>query len=246
MKWNLFSLTSQNVPLEYETIVLNDGLPDETESLCRLFEQKLDLKYVFTGERNLTGKMKYRVPGFALNIGARISSGEILVFCCAEMFHINRTIAQLIQPVVINPKCLGTSIGMDDDGSFLHHLEQHAGSFDLNTYLNSYPRLNTTLPFLMAIDRNEFFSIGGCDEDFTGLAYDDNDLMSRLAKNGCRICLTQAKTIHLYHPRHDDGKELTPEYLYNARLYRERQDQIVRNQGREWGQLDMFSESIRR
>lgn len=237
LNWNLISLARQNIGFDFETIVLNDGLPDKTEELCREYKEQLNLKYVFTGHRNLGGDMIYRVPGFALNIGAKQASGEIFIISCAEMFHLNNTIKRLATIVWLNQKLLGTAIGMDDDGSFLDSLNNNNGEYNLTAYLNNYWRLNTRLPFLMAIHRDEFFRIGGYDEDFTGFAYDDNDFVNRLANNGCRLCLTQALTIHLYHPRHDDDKEQTPEYLFNKSLYEKRKGIIVRNQNREWGQM---------
>ena len=91
LRWNLFSLAMQEIGFDFETIVLNDGIPDETEALCREYQDVLNLKYVFTGQRNQGGELLYRVPGFAINIGARIASGDILIISCAEMFHINNT-----------------------------------------------------------------------------------------------------------------------------------------------------------
>jgi len=90
----------------------------------------------------------------------------------------------------------------------------------------------------MAVNRREFFATGGYDEDFIGFAYDDNDLISRLSKNGCRLCLTQAQTIHLYHPRHDDDYVQSPEMKLNQSLYRDRENQVVRNIGRNWGSIE--------
>lgn len=237
LKWNLASLAKQNIPCNFETIVLNDGLPDATEAVCRNYEKCLHLRYVFTGQRNLSGTMRYRVPGFAINIGARLARGKILIISCAEMYHLNNTIGLLMVPPFLNSKNIGASIGMDDDGSFLAGLEKH-GEYDFGAYSTRYPRLNSSLPFLMAIHRDEFFAIGGYDEDFTGNAYDDNDLVDRLLANGCRLILTQAMTIHLYHRRHYDETTDRTNYLYNERLYRERRGQIVRNMGREWGKLE--------
>lgn len=243
LKWNLLSLARQQIPFPYEVIVLDDGTPDETpegtRELCERYRKHLPLKYVFTGHRNLHGEIKYRVPGFAVNIGAQHSSGKVLIISCAEMFHLNDTVAQLVPPVLMNPKILATSIGMDDqDGSFLDYVDSNGGDADYDAYLQDYPRLNTSLPFLMAIRRKEFFSIGGYDEDFTGFAYDDTDLISRLEKNGCILCLTQAQTIHLYHERHDNDFVDSPETLRNKNLYLDRADRVIRNLGRKWGQLN--------
>lgn len=237
LEWNLQSLCRQSIPFAFETIVLNDGLPDATEMLCHQYREKLNIRYLFTGQRNSHSQTIYRVPGFALNIGIRQAEGHVLVISCAEMFHINNTIEHLVPPVLGNRKIIATSIGMDDNGSFLEGLLKNYGGFSLSDYLNNYPLLNTRLPFLMAMNRDELMEIGGYDEDFTGFAFDDNDLIDRLLLNGCDIYLTQAQTIHLYHPRHDDTHTETPEYRHNESLYRERKNLIIRNQNRCWGSL---------
>jgi len=238
LKWGLYSLAQQAMPADFETIVLNDGIHDETEAICREYEQKLNLKYVFTGQRNADGKIKWRVPGFAINIGARLSRGRVLIISCAEMFHLNDCIAHLSYPLLTNSKLLGTPIARDDhDGSFLDNLNRSRGRFDTNRFFNDYPGLNTRLPFLTSISREEFFAIGGYDEDFIGIGYDDNDLMLRLLKNGCSYYQTAAETIHLYHERIWYAMESSPETMHNRNLFYERQNQIVRNQNQYWGKL---------
>lgn len=238
LKWGLYSLAKQAMPADFETIVLNDGIHDETEAICQKYEQKLNLKYVFTGQRNLDGNIKWRIPGFAINIGARLSRGRILIISCAEMFHLNDCILHLSIPLLSNPKLLGIPIARDDqDSSFLNNLVATNGSFDYNGFYNNYPGLNTSLPFLTSISREEFFAIGGYDEDFIGIGYDDNDLMLRLANNGCTYSQTAAETIHLYHERIWYARVNSPETIYNRNLFYERQNQVVRNQNREWGKL---------
>ncbi|WP_407313714.1 glycosyltransferase [Desulfosporosinus sp. SB140] len=241
LRWGLYSLSLslKEMPFEYETIVINDGIEDETEEVCKEFREKLNLKYVFTGQRNLNGYSVWRVPGFAINIGVKQSSGDILVFCCAEMFHANQTIASLTKPIADNPKLLGIPIGKDDrEGVFLEYLTKNDGSFDLGMY-NKCINLDTRMPFLMALHRSQFMEIGGYDEDFVGIAYDDRDLIDRLLKNGCKYCQTDAVTVHLYHPRakgyYEGGGP--PEWDYNKNLYFSKIGYIVRNEGREWGKL---------
>jgi predicted glycosyltransferase involved in capsule biosynthesis len=186
----------------------------------------------------LDGNIKWRVPGFAINIGAKISKGQILIISCAEMFHLNNCIAQLTFPLLSDPKLLGIPIARDDqDSSFLNNLIAKEGSFDHNSFYNNYPGLNTSLPFLTSVTREEFFAIGGYDEDFTGIGYDDNDLMLRLTKNGCTYFQTAAETIHLYHERIWYARANSPETIFNRDLFYARQNQVVRNQDREWGKL---------
>lgn len=240
LKWALLSLAKQAIPFSFEVLVINDGIKDETEEVCNQYKEKLNINYLFTGERNSTEETKWRVPGFALNIGAKQVTGQVMILADAEMFHLNDTITQLTQPVLDNPKLLSIPIVRDDtDSSFLNYVINHEGSFDPNSYDN-YPALNRCLPFFMAVNRDEFISIGGYDEDFIGIGYDDNDLINRMLANGCGYYQTGGKTIHLYHPRQDifdPTNEGHAALLYNCDLYLARKGSIVRNQNREWGKL---------
>lgn len=236
LSWGLYSLTRQHKPFDFETIVVNDGINDETEAICNQYKEKLNLKYIFSGQRNLSGEIIWRVPGFAVNIGAKHSSGEILMISCAEMFHLNDTIAKLTYPLLQYPHLLGIPVGKDDDGSFLNYLNSNNGNFELASFYH-YRDLNVYLPFLMSVSRERFFSIGGYDEDFTGFAYDDNDLVDRLQMNGGQYCQTEAKTIHLYHPRFVADKSGHPKLYHNFILYQTRRGKVVRNENREWGKL---------
>jgi len=238
LKWGLHSLTKQNIPFAFETLVLNDGIHDATKAICQEYEQKLNIKYIFTGQRNLAGELNWRVPGFAINIGAKLADGDVLIISCAEMFHINDTIARLTYPLLFNNKFIGIPVGIDDqDGFFLNHIANNNGYFKVDMAEQRYTSLNTHLPFLMSISRKEFLAIGGYDEDFVGIGYDDNDLVDRLLNNGCSYYQTDAQTIHLYHERQVWGRNARTRLMQNYQLYIQRQGQIIRNQNREWGKL---------
>ncbi|HBV88698.1 MAG TPA: glycosyl transferase family 2 [Desulfosporosinus sp.] len=239
LRWGLYSLSLQTIPFDFETIVVNDGIQDNTEEICNEFKEKLNLKYIFTGQRNLQGDPIWRVPGFAINVGVKQATGDILVMCCAEMLHVNQTIEKITVPILDNDKLLGVPIGKDDrTGALLESVEKNNGSVELETY-NKCINLDTRMPFLMALHRSQFVEIGGYDEDFTGIAYDDRDFIDRLMANGCRYYQTDAATAHLYHPRAEAYYQGggPPEWDYNKNLYFSRLGKIVRNEGREWGEL---------
>jgi glycosyltransferase involved in cell wall biosynthesis len=237
LKWGLYSLARQTIPFNFEIIVVNDAVEDETVEICRMYQQQLNIKYIFSGHRNHSGEIKWRVPGFAINIGVRHAEGEVLIISCAEMFHLNDTISQLTGPVHANRKLIGVPHGKDDqNGAFLNSIETNNGNYDYSLYEGCAP-LNVYLPFLMSVSRREFFEIGGYDEDYTGIAYDDNDFVERLRGNGCVYHQTGAYTVHLYHPRYVYGKEEHPALLFNQNLYHVRKGVILRNENREWGKL---------
>jgi glycosyltransferase involved in cell wall biosynthesis len=235
LQWNLISLSKQIIPFEFETLLLNDGLPDETESLCNAFKEQLHLKYIFTGKRNSPDKMIWRVPGFVLNIGVKQASGDIIIICCAEMFHLNNTI-ELLSNAVDN-KVIAIPKAKDDNGLFLKHLQITKGNYNINEYEQQPILENVKFPFLIAMKWDEFVSVGGYDEDFTGTDYDDTDFVGRLVKNGCVYKETEAQTIHLWHPRLSMTAERIPRFQHNKKLYEDRQGIVLRNVGREWGAL---------
>jgi glycosyltransferase involved in cell wall biosynthesis len=236
LRWNLWSLAKQSISVDFETIVVNDGTIDGTEALCMQYSAQLNLKYIFSGQRNLNGNVQWRIPGFANNIGVKKASGNILVLCCAEMFHLNETISALIQPIIENPKSLGIPSGVGrDNGTFLKYINENNGNFKLETF-NDLPNFGIFFPFLMSLSREQYVVIGGYDEDFTGVGRDDVDFVDRLKMNGCKFHQTNAKTVHLYHPwEHADFDG--PEFQHNYNLWFSRKGQIVRNIGREWGKL---------
>jgi GT2 family glycosyltransferase len=239
LKWNLFSLSKQNIPFDFETRVLNDGILDETEQLCSHFKERLNLKYFFTGQRNLEDGLVWRIPGFAMNIGVKKSKGDIILLCCAEMFHAN-DVVKLITDVYNSSdsdKIIALPKAKDDNGGFLLHLEFSGGNFDINEYYNQPPLLNVRFPFLMAMKRKEFIDIGGYDEDFTGIDYDDNDFVDRLIGNGCNYVETGALTIHLWHQRRSCAPETMMRVKHNEKLYTQRKGILVRNVGRDWGKI---------
>jgi glycosyltransferase involved in cell wall biosynthesis len=239
LKWNLTSLARQEFPFEFETIVLNDGILDETEQLVSQYKEKLNMKYIFTGQRNLNGKMIWRVPGYTINIGVKHSQGDIIILCCAEIFHLNDTIKKLVS-IYDNPnsdKFISMPIAKDDNGSFLKHLEVHNGNFNMDNYNSQPPLINVKFPFFIAMKKHEFMSIGGYDEDFTGTDYDDEDLIMRMLDNGCSHIETDAVAIHLWHPRLSMTNERIPRFEHNKRLFEQRRGIILRNENREWGKL---------
>lgn len=239
LKWGLESLAKQEFSFDFETILLNDGIIDETEHFSSQYEKKLNIKYLFTGQRNLNGQMIWRVPGFALNIGVKNSDGDIIIFCCAEMFHLNNTIKLItsIYDLSNSDKVLAMPKAKDDDGRFLRHIEASNGTFTMEMYNNQPPLINVKFPFFLAMKRKEFIGIGGYDEDFTGTDYDDEDLVNRLVVNGCSHVETEALAIHLWHPRLTMTQERIPRFEHNKRLFEQRQGILVRNVSREWGVL---------
>jgi len=234
---------------EHEILVLNDGIPDETENVCKYYSDKLNIRYIFTGKRNLDGIMKKRVSGHTLNIGIKRATGDIIILSNPEIYHLNNAVDILIHYLIHAPKSMviPNFIYFDRIGTVTSELNA------LNDEQLMYPYIKTDLlvgglfgeghcamPYLMAIYRHEIMTIGGYDEDFTGYAGEDNDFVDRLKLNGVKHLRTPAMAIHLYHEGTGDGSAHwdNPAWVHNYTLLQNRRGILVRNVGREWGKLD--------
>jgi len=253
LDFTLKSIETQSYNFDLEIVVVNDGVEDETATICNA-HGNLNIQYVFSGHRNIDGD-KYRVAGFANNIGVKKSSGDIIILSCAEVMHMNDALSFIVQPLLKQKKFITTPRFMyfDDSGEYTQSLAIRDylkdnifwtkyfkyKSVDLNW--NSQKGLHSVkMPYLMGMCRERYTTIGGYDEDFVGDAADDNDFVDRIMLDGCAYYYTEALVVHLYHGKTSDG--LThwenPKWATNYALYKERQGIIVRNKDKEWGLLD--------
>jgi hypothetical protein len=243
--WGLHSIAKQECKHKFEVIVLNDGLLDETEEICNSYKDLLDIKCIFTGERNLDGEDHWRVPGFAFNIGAKIAQGEILFLSCAEMFHMGNSIEEMIDILEQDPNSRVICNGKDDvNGGFLKIVNETAGNPTIEDLNKHCGFLNSHLPFFMCFYKNKFMEIGGYDEDFTGLAWEDNDFIYRLNDCGVKQLNGHTYVVHLWHPRFSEGAnpEIAKAMAFNQNIFNSKRRQVKRNIGREWGRFEPYNE----
>lgn len=92
----LVSLSKQSYE-NIEIIVVDDGSTDKTLSIIKKFE---NVKLI---------KGKHKGPGFSRNLGARKSSGKILVFVDADMTFDKDYIKNLVEPMLKDKNILGTT-----------------------------------------------------------------------------------------------------------------------------------------
>jgi len=246
LRWGLTSWARQRIPYSYEIIILNDYLSnDGTKEICEEFKDKLNIRYIFTGQRNSPGNIKWRIPGFAHNIGVKQAKGEFIILTNPEIYLIeNNIIIQTLKILLKKPKTLVIPNGTDDiKREYLNKLEI-GGEIDITIYNHFYHVLHTEMPFFMGIRKKDFISIGGYDEDFIGFAYDDSDFVERMKANNYKYHQISSHIIHLNHSRRQKDRNglenYQKQYRYNKDLYYKRQGIIVRNVNKEWGKLDSF------
>lgn len=230
----LDSLSRQDISKEdLEVIVLNDGDPDDgTDAVCELFEDFLNIKY-FAAQHK---ENQWRVPGFAINFGFKQSVGEFVFISCAEMYHMDNTVPVMLKQLETGAKILSIpKSGRDDDGTFLNKLIQNKPISDAD--YNPLPVLhNIHFPFFMGMRREEFYKIGGYDEEFTGMGFDDNDFVFRMEKAGNRHLKTDCRVVHLYHPRLNvKNPEVLKRFSKNEKMFYGKKSRIIRNINKDWG-----------
>jgi len=212
-----------------EIIILDDSYAGDED--CRSLAKEFGAKYIHSGQTK--PREVWRIPGFAINIGARASIANALLICGAEMYHVNDTISQTLDNVG-KGKIVIPSVVKDDKGQVTKRLS--AGEPIEPRHWASLRSLDARLPFFMGIQKRQFTEIGGYDEDFTGVCWDDNDITERLVAHGAEYVVTDAKLVHLYHVRHRYGSsEIKERWNLNKKLYEERRGTTVRNKGRAWG-----------
>lgn len=203
-------------------IILLDDLHIEDINL-QSFCIKSEIQYIHTGHQK-GGTPKWRVPGYALNIGAKMAKGDYLILGNAELLHKSKdTVKQMIKTEIV---------------SYPRIYDQPCNG-DLK-YYKTFKKLEGKFPFFMGIPKQVFLDIGGYDEDFTGYAYEDADLAHRLELiiNNIEV---DADAIHLWNERGTRRKfapNLSHElFEYNKKLYEDRKGIIKRNEGKNWGKL---------
>jgi len=230
LKWNLQSLKRQGVPAEILVLDESHSGDQSCEALCKQF----GARYVHSGKTK-SGPNHWRIPGFAFNIGAKIAKGKTLVLSCAEIYHPFDDLKLVSQLSSDEAVVIPASI-RDDKGSIINALE-NGDTPDIHAVM-ALRALDATLPFFMAVSRKRYIDIGGYDEDFTGVCWDDNDITERLILSGGKYVSHATPVVHLFHPRHNyRNAEVMNRWNHNKKLYDERRGVITRNQNREWGTL---------
>jgi glycosyltransferase involved in cell wall biosynthesis len=238
----LWSLSRQNSDKDIEIVVVNDGIEDDTAKVCDSYRSIFNIKYIFSGQRN-KDIIKSRIPGFALNIGVKQSSGDIIILTCPEIFHLSNSVDLIANELISNDNILATPnvIYFDDDGETTNKLLlDRTIKVDVKKVnRNRECTQATQMPYFMGMYKKAFMDINGYDEDFIGYAGDDSDLIGRLRSNGLKHQKTFAEVIHLFHGATNDGRHHynNPDWVYNYNLFMDRKGRVVRNENREWGVL---------
>ena len=232
----LSSIVKYQRSFDLEVVIVNDGkLGDGTEAVCNRFGKSLEIRYVFTGQRHKKALIP-RNPAFPNNIGVKHCSGDVIVLSCPEVYHLNDALEFLVQPLKNQTNILSIPerLYWDTNGDVVNKL-QNKKAIDSTKLFSD--RSHIAFPFFMGLWKKEFISIGGYDEDFTGYAAEDEDLVNRFLNKGLTFYKTKSQVLHLFHGKSHATRPdwNNPKWVYNYKLFQKRLGTIKRNIGRDWG-----------
>jgi glycosyltransferase involved in cell wall biosynthesis len=239
LEFGLQSLDRQIIPWDYEILVLNEFVEDESRKICKKYK---NVKYVLTRPEENEKTIKWRGPGYAINFGVKLVKSPVVILACPETYHLDKNnVINIVEPLLKTPKLMTYTEGYDDKFSRILRLVREEGEVsELNILERRGLRpLNTQYPFFLGMKRNEFISIGGYDEEFQGgYCWDDTDFVNRMVANGCKYLKVPGAVVHLYHPRlRYNLLEVKKLWDKNEKLYKLKYGEIVRNKDKEWGVL---------
>lgn len=195
----LESIRNQVVPFEYEISVADDGSVDNTKKICDIWGVD---KYSYI-ENNV-----YRNPSVARNVAYKQADGDIIIAQSDDVMHVDNAIEVLCNRL-------------------------HKGEFIIATVHNwdvikserkgLYTGMGWQRPFffLGSLGRKDLYAVGGNDEEFVGLGYDDDWFGDCLTK-GLRLRCVYRVDVKGYHQDHPRPLNLADLVQESKQLYKKK------------------------
>lgn len=193
-------------------IILLDDCHLKNESL-KSFCDVNNINYVHTGAQK-NGEYKWRMPGYALNIGVKLAKADYIIIGNCEILQ-------------LDDECVSKMYAEKDKVSSPKVYDQlHESNW------KQFRILESRQPWFWGMPKQIYLDIGGFDEDFIGTAFDDLDFADRVFSS-LSFVEVSSQVIHLWNPHVGGGDR----WMYNKNLYESRKGIVKRNVGKDWGIL---------
>lgn len=170
---------------DFEVIIVDDGSTDETGQITAQFEA---VRY----HRQPNGG-----PASARNSGARIASGDILVYTDADCIPQADWLKQLADGFEDGVVAVGGTYTIANPDARLARVVQAEIAARHRQFGREVDFLGS---FNVAYRRDAFEVVGGFDESYRQASGEDNDLAYRLHDNGGRMVFNPKAVVAHYHP----------------------------------------------
>lgn len=244
-----------HLTLPDEVLIVDDGSDkqtDATEWVCKGFESRLPIRYIYNNNPGTS------ICSFARNIGVKNTDCDIIITSEPEILFVTDVVAQMKKKNEENPDHV-ISVGTVYHGQENSHIRDKAftdpKAFLDESIVEDYqiePRpynqegfcktINLTATFCALYEKKWLEKIGGWDEDFPGnYGFDDHDLLTRLRIAGCnQIIDSSMEAIHQWHPHqlpHIMGENANKNDIYFTQKSMQNINSpfIVANKTHEWG-----------
>lgn len=221
----LTRIIQQITSFDLEIIVVNDGCDEKTIEVCKSF--------AWAGVTTLyTHNTKYRNPSIARNVGYRFATGEVIVSTCDDILQLyTDTLERLVtrlQPGTF--RLAKTENWLYDGETPIRYLADYC-----STDKRPVPYF-----FLGALYRSDLYAVGGNDEEFVEVCYDDNWFADCLIKGlGLTKVIDDDIVCHHrshLHPKNSHVNEKVSHDLYISKVREANRTGIWQASGGAWSQ----------
>lgn len=225
-----------------ELLVVDDGSDDCTEEVCRSFEDRLPIRYIYNHNP------EWSICSMSRNIGIKQSRNDWIACAEPELFFITDVLAQFAALVPEHPKeviSAGKIYFAPEDNPTV----DTTGLETVGDYVppSGFDKaVGWVAPFTALYYRPWLLDVGGWDEGFPGpWGWDDVDLLTRLRIKGINQHIAlDVRALHQWHgPKHRGDVNFENEKYFRAKSFvvsgEENPDMedVVANEGRQWGQI---------